>query len=88
MSRGITMQLGNVDYEVATVTTASYKGTEGELPFAYFGKTKMLFADLRTNGRAFGTIDYGDNPPLLYLGEWVEFEELQFKNLRRFEGWG
>lgn len=87
MSRGTTIRFSNVEYEVATVTMATYKGTEGELPFSYFGRQAMMFADLRTNGRAFGTIDYGDDPPLLYLGEWVEFEELQLKNLRRFEGW-
>ena len=47
----------------------------------------MLFCDLRTEGRNFGTIDYSEGNPLLFLGEWVEFEELQLKNLRRFEGW-
>jgi hypothetical protein len=87
MSRGINMQLGNLYYEVATVTAAVYKGTEGELPFAYSGKQLMRFADLRTSGRAFGTIDYSEGAPLLFLGEWVEFEDLQLKNLRRFEGW-
>jgi hypothetical protein len=24
---------------------------------------------------------------LLFLGEWVDFDELQLKNLRQFEGW-
>ena len=75
------------DYEVATITRASYKGVEGELPFPFYGKSNMLFADLKTAGRAFGTLDYSDPAPLLFLGEWVEFEELQLKNLRQFEGW-
>jgi Domain of unknown function (DUF4178) len=86
-SRGATLQFGNTKYEVATVTTASYKGVEGELPFPFYGKKDMFFADLRTPGRQFGTIDYSDPTPQLFLGEWVEFEELQFKNLRQFEGW-
>ena len=47
----------------------------------------MLFADLRTSGGAFGTLDYSENPPLLFLGEWVEFDDLHLKNLRQFEGW-
>jgi hypothetical protein len=81
------LTLGNMDYEVSTITTAIYKGTEGELPFAYYDKTSMSFADLRTPGRAFGTLDYSEEPPLLFLGEWVPFEELQLKNLRQFEGW-
>jgi hypothetical protein len=76
-----------VDYEVVTRTRASYKGVEGELPFPFYGKSDMLFADLRTAGREFGTLDYSDPAPVLYLGEWVEFEELQLKHLRQFEGW-
>jgi hypothetical protein len=75
------------EFEVATLTRARYKGMEGELPFPYYGKSDMTFADLRTSGRAFGTLDYSEEPPLLFLGEWVEFEELKLQNLRQFEGW-
>jgi Domain of unknown function (DUF4178) len=85
--RGAHYKFNNTDFEVATMTTAMYKGFEGELPFPYYGKSDMLFADLRTSTRAFGTLDYSEQPPLLFLGEWVEFEELQLKNLRQFEGW-
>ena len=35
----------------------------------------------------FGTIDYSDESPLLFLGEAVDFDALQLKNLREFEGW-
>jgi len=80
-------EFGDVEYRVSTMTVANYKGVEGELPFPFYGKKDMLFCDLRTAGRNFGTIDYSDGNPLLFLGEWVEFEELQLKNLRRFEGW-
>ncbi|HUA85958.1 MAG TPA: DUF4178 domain-containing protein [Bryobacteraceae bacterium] len=85
--RGKHLAFHNTDFEVSTLTVATYKGFEGELPFAYYEKSDMLFADLKTSGRAFGTLDYSDDPPLLYVGEWVEFEELQLKNLRQFEGW-
>jgi len=87
ISRGKRLRFNNTDFEVATLTVATYKGFEGELPFPYYGKSDMLFADLRTTGRNFGTLDYSEDPPLLFLGEWVEFEELQLKNLRQFEGW-
>ena len=87
VSRGKQLHLQNIDFEVSTLTVAVYKGFEGELPFPYYEKSDMLFADLRTSGPAFGTLDYSENPPLLFLGEWVEFEELQLKNLRQFEGW-
>ncbi len=85
--RGRRFVFHQVQYEVATVTVASYKGVEGELPFPFFGKSEMYFADLRTPGPQFGTLDYSDPQPLLFLGEWVQFEDLQLKNLRQFEGW-
>jgi hypothetical protein len=47
----------------------------------------VLFADLRTVDGRFGTIDYTEMPPLLFLGEAFEFDSLQFRNLRSFEGW-
>jgi hypothetical protein len=84
---GCQLTFGGVQYSNATMTIASYKGVEGELPFPFYGKSDMLFADLKTTGRAFGTIDYSEAPPLLFLGEWVDFDELQLKNLRQFEGW-
>jgi len=87
VSRGKKLTFNNTEFEVATMTVAMYKGVEGELPFPYYGKSDMLFADLRSSGAAFGTLDYSEAPPLLFLGEWVEFEDLQLKNLRQFEGW-
>jgi hypothetical protein len=85
--RGVRFTFNQTEYLVSTITDASYKGFEGELPFRFFGKSKMRFADLRCSSRGFGTIDYSDAQPALYLGQWVEFEELQLKNLRKFEGW-
>ena len=41
-----------------------------------------IFADLRTTSGDFATIDYSENPPLLFLGRAVEFDDLHLKNLR------
>jgi hypothetical protein len=84
---GARLRLGQTEYQVTTITMARYKGLEGELPFEYHDKSTMAFADLRTPDRAFGTIDFSEKPPLLFLGEWVDFDELQLTNLRQFEGW-
>lgn len=78
---------GGVEYRVASITRAHYAGVEGELPFEYWDKEEILFADLRSHSRRFATIDYSEAAPLLFLGESVEFDELQLKNLRQFEGW-
>ncbi len=74
-------------YQVTTLTRARYRGVQGELPFEYWDKAEVLFADLRTTNGRFATIDYSDETPLLFLGEAVDFEDLRLKNLREFEGW-
>ena len=75
------------NYQVTSVTKAHYKGVQGELPFEYWDKSDLVFADLRTTTGDFGTIDYSENPPLLFLGRELNFNELNLKNLRDFEGW-
>jgi hypothetical protein len=47
----------------------------------------MWFADLRTTSGQFGTIDYSEEPPIRFLGEFVEFDQLKLKNLKDFEAW-
>jgi hypothetical protein len=74
-------------YALSVITKAHYRGVQGELPFEYWDKTDVLFADLRSATRKFATLDYSDEEPALYLGEFVEFEDLKLKNLRQFEGW-
>jgi len=84
---GITLTFGGTDFEVTTITQARYKGVEGQLPFEYWDKTKVMFVDLRTYSRDFATLDYSDPQPLLFIGEFVDFEDLRLTNLRQFEGW-
>ncbi len=74
-------------YTLSVITNAHFRGVEGELPFKYWDKGDMVFADLRTQSGKFATLDYSDEQPALYLGEFVDFEDLKLKNLRTFEGW-
>jgi len=85
--RGTKFQWNGVQYEVSSLTRARYRGVEGELPFQYWNKEEVLFADLRGGDGRFATIDYSEANPLLFLGEAVQFEDLRLKNLRQFEGW-
>jgi hypothetical protein len=87
IQRGNQFQWDGRVYTVTTITEANYRGVEGELPFEYWDKTRVKFADLRTVDGHFATIDYSDDEPLLFLGRAVEFDELRFKNLKHFEGW-
>ncbi len=87
IKRGQRYQWGGVIYEVTTLTHARYRGVEGELPFEYWDKEQVLFGDLRSTGPHFATIDYTEDPPLLFTGEFVELEDLKLRNLREFEEW-
>lgn len=75
------------EFQVTVITLAHYKGVEGELPFEYWDHHDVKFADLRTSDARFATIDYSETPPLLFVGEAVEFDDLHLRNLREFEGW-
>jgi hypothetical protein len=76
-----------IDYQVTTLTKAHYRGVEGELPFEYWDKSDVLFADLKSHADDFATLDYSDEQPVLYVGKMVNFDDLHLKNLRSFEGW-
>jgi hypothetical protein len=84
---GETFSWNGVTYSVSVITQAHFCGVQGELPFQYWDKSDVMFADLRSSSRKFATLDYSDEKPALYLGEFVEFDDLKFKNLRQFEGW-
>ena len=53
---------------MTTITKAHYCGVEGELPFQYWNKQDVVFVDLMSANGKFATVDYGDNPAVLYLG--------------------
>lgn len=87
VQRGMTIQWQGQNYVVTHRTRAAYVGFEGELPFRTTDRSEMVFADLRTPDARFGTIDYSEDPPLLFMGRQVDFDELKLRNLRMFEGW-
>jgi hypothetical protein len=69
-------------FKAMSVTKASYAGVEGELPFEYWDKAEVSFIDLRGDGDTFATIDQSESPPLVFVGEYEDFTELRFRNLR------
>lgn len=84
---GATFSWRDHQYVVASMTEASYLGTEGELPFTSFTRERCLFVDLQNELGELATVDFSDDTPTLYLGEYCDFEALAFRNLREFEGW-
>ncbi|MFN9754068.1 MAG: DUF4178 domain-containing protein [bacterium] len=87
LERGMRMEQHGVQLTLTVITEAFYETTEGELPFRYYDKEKCRFADFRTSDGRFATVDYSEEPPLLFLGQFVDFGSWQMKNLKEFEGW-
>ena len=87
ITAGYTMDIDGLGYQVTTPTIARYRGVEGELPFEYWNKDRVLFVDLRTPDGRLATIDYSEEPPLVFTGRFYEYQELHLSNVRRFEGW-
>ena len=82
MRVGDSFQVDGTAFRVTSITTAAYVGVEGELPFEYWDKAKVPFVDLESRSGQFATIDYSDAPPLLFVGEYQEFDQLELSNLR------
>jgi hypothetical protein len=79
---GDSVAWGGETLRVTEVVRARYAGTEGDLPFEYWDKDEIVFADLRSTGAHVGTVDFSEQPPLLFAGEWVEWDALKLRNLR------
>jgi DNA-directed RNA polymerase subunit RPC12/RpoP len=82
LSTGQRYSFNHVEFAVATLTRARYRGVDGELPFEYWDKDEVLFADLASSKGQFATIDYSETPPLLFIGAFVDFDALELANLR------
>ena len=68
-------------WTVSNLENAECIAGQGELPFKVGAGYPVAAADLR-NERAFATLDYSETPPLLFLGEAVDFDALRMNNLR------
>jgi Domain of unknown function (DUF4178) len=72
----------DIDFLAATRTVAHYRGVEGELPFEYWDKSDVTFVDLKASDGHFATIDGSEAPPLVFVGRFVEFDDLALANLK------
>ena len=87
LAAGAKVLLNGKPYEVTDIQEARCVGGEGELPSRITPGFETTVVDLAGPGGSFATIDYGDDPPRVYVGEAVPFEALALKGLREFEGW-
>lgn len=84
---GRNVQLDGKRYRVTDMRVARATGTEGETPFAIGEGYELPYADLRRSDAGFATIDYSEEPPLVFLGRCVRWRDLGMRGYRRFDGW-
>ncbi len=79
---GRAAQLDGRRYEVVNIERANVIAGQGELPFKVGAGWEATFVDLRGDDERFATLDYSEEPPLLFVGEQKPFESFKFANLR------
>lgn len=87
LSVGKSVALSEGSYEVTDLRHAAYVSAEGELPFRAPLGAEAPLADLRGAGARFATLDYSEDKPLAFLGEYVPFAQLKLDGLKAVEGW-
>lgn len=73
--------LNGIAFEVTNIEQAECVAGDGELPFKVGGGYPAPVVDAR-HGKFFATLDYSEDPPLVYIGESVERARLALTNLR------
>jgi hypothetical protein len=84
---GDSVVLQGQSYEVTDKESAFCQAGEGELPFSINAGYDAPVVDLSGEMNRFATLDYSEEPPLVFLGEYVEFEQLHLSGLREIDGW-
>jgi ribosomal protein L37AE/L43A len=73
--------LASQTWTVSNIENAECIAGQGELPFKVGAGYPVSAVDLR-NQASFATLDYSETPPLLFVGEAVDFKSLKMANLR------
>ncbi|HEX8336416.1 MAG TPA: DUF4178 domain-containing protein [Pyrinomonadaceae bacterium] len=68
---------------VAEKGTARMLAAEGEIPYLLKPGETYPYADLSGAGGVFGTLDYGEQPPLVFMGRETTLAELGLAHARR-----
>ena len=78
---------GSDTYQVDDIKEVICTGSEGELPFHGAKGRRSTGVDLSGQGLTFASLDYAEQRTALYLGRYVEFEQLHLTGLRELDGW-
>jgi ribosomal protein S27AE len=66
-------------WTVGELSEATFHSAEGEIPWAVEPGATYRYADLSAKNGAFATLDYGETPPLFFLGREVPLADLHLQ---------
>jgi hypothetical protein len=72
----------NTPLIVAETGRATALGAKGEIPYLLTPGETYYYADLSGTNRSFGTLDYNQSPPLVFLGQEVSLAEIGITTTR------
>jgi hypothetical protein len=84
---GEVVTIGNVKFFIDDIKEIVYKGVEGELPKTTFFDSKATSIDLSAPNNEFCNVLIQSDKTYMYLGKYIDFDDLKFKNLRELDGW-
>jgi len=84
---GQSVVLGGRTFRITDVERGVCVAGEGELPFVIGGGYDAPVADLTGPGTSFATLDYSEDPPIVFVGSYVDFDALRLSGLRTIDGW-
>jgi hypothetical protein len=74
-------------YEVDDIKEVSCEASEGELPFQSPSGRKSTSVDLSGPKKAFLNLFYDADGTHLSMGEYIDFQNLEFSSLKVIDGW-
>jgi uncharacterized Zn finger protein (UPF0148 family) len=87
------LQLGQVVAEIPSQTplmvtekgTATSVAADGEIPYKLTPNERSNYADLSGKDNVFGTIDYSENPPWVFVGQQVSLADVGLQDAKPAE---
>ncbi len=74
-------------YKIVDIKEAACFGSEGELPLVANKGRYVLTVDLLGHHGEFGNVEIGHDKTRVYLGHYVEWQDLSLNHTRPLEGW-
>lgn len=87
LSAGQEFRLNGQTFLVEDVKEVTCLGSEGELPVQSVQGRQSISVDLVGENKKFACLVFSPEGNQIFLGRYVELDELKMTNLREFDGW-